>query len=290
LSNSFEVSDITIEQPTLVARKRAGRGGLELPVPEMSTAGKKTSEAKTGQTKVEKTKSAERSIHIAKIRVNQGKGEFIDESVPGGPARFEIADVNIAAENIYAPSRPGRMPLDLKLKVPAKRQGTVALNGAVDRTERSGDLHLQISSLFLPLLAPYYKDQQVTLNLADGQFTADTKVVMQQGKYKVTGYVQLSDLKVEGGQFYGISAAQLQEYLAKHPEPIKVDLAIEGDLDKPGSMRRSVMETIVKALLKQFGGARLEGAKQKLIEGDVEGAKQELKDLKRELKDLFKRK
>ncbi len=112
---------------------------------------------------------------------------------------------------------------------------------------------------------------------------------MQDGKYKIAGYVQLADLKIEGGQFYGIAAAKLQQYLKKNPEPIRVDLAIEGHLDKPGSMRRSVMESIVKSLLKRFGGARLEGAKQKLREGDVEGAKQELKSLKRELKDLFKR-
>jgi len=287
--DTFEVADINIEKPTLTARKQAGKAGLELPVPTIEKAPQTATNEKAQNSRKDTEKSPGRSIHIAKFRLKGGKGEFLDESVNGEPAHFTFTDINIAAENIYAPSRAGRMPLAISLNVPAKRPGSLSLSGNIDRTDRSGDLKLVVSALYLPLLTPYYSDPQVTLQLTDGVFSADTMVVMEKGKYKITGFVQLADIKVNGGQFYGIDAARIQEYLEKHPEPIKVDLDLQGNLDEPGSMRRSLVGTIVKALLKRIGGGKLEDAKRKLQEGDVEGAKQELKDLKRELKDLFKR-
>ena len=292
LTDTLEINDITIDEPQLVARKRPGREGLELPIPEIGGTAeeKQTTAGKEGPAaQATKTAAQQRNVHIAKVRLNRGSGEFIDESVAGAPAQFKFSDVNIAVDNIHIPSKPGMMPLDLKLKLPAKRTGSISLQGKIDRKARSGDLNLNAADLYLPMLSPYYRGKDMNLELADGRISSDTKVTMTEGKYKIKGYVQLADLKVGGGQFYGISASQFQRYLEQHPEPIKIDLELEGDLDQPGSIRRSIIETIAKALVKHVGGARLEGAKQKLQEGDIDGAKQELKDLKRELKNIFKR-
>ena len=290
LSDTFEVNDITITEPVLDVRKPAKQGGLELPVPAPATSTPaKTGTKQNDNKSVKKAEQSSRNIHIGSARMINGRVNFIDESVAGKPAIIMLNQVNFAAKDVFIPSRAGSMPLELTFMVPAKRTGSVSLKGFADRVARSGEMGLKASNIFVPLLAPYYQGPEISLELSDGRFSADVQVKMTGGKYKITGFAELADLKIERGQFHGFSAKHLKEYFEQHPEPIKVDLALEGDLDEPGSMRRSVLRTIVQALVKYLGEGRLEGAKQKLKQGDVEGAKQELKDLKRELKNLFKR-
>jgi len=288
-SNEFRINDVLIEAPSVKIEKRRG-GDVETPASAQGdSASGKTAEA--GESTSEKKKSADsRAVHIDALRLVNGRVEFIDETIGSPAARYTLGSVNVKVDDLDTAGKSGPVPFRADAAIlGASAPGKVNLTGKVDRKSNSGNAQLSLKGVYLPMLEPYYRDPAVTARLEDGLLGAELVMNVIKDQYRLSGDLEVSKLKVSPGSFYGVDGEKLQRYLEQRPEPLKIRLDLSGSLKEPGSVRNGITRAVAAALVKHVGGERLEDARQKLREGDVEGAKQELKKLKKELKEMFRR-
>lgn len=290
LSDTFEISEIRLEQPELVIRKKAS-GGLDVPIPEkQEEKKKKKKEASNKQDQDKKSTTQDTLVRVGTLLLQNGRGTFIDESVGTPAAQFELKAINASIRNLGYPTSVGATSVDFQFAIVGPKPGSVKVQGSVDQAAQTADLQLVMQGLYLPLFEPYYRHPDITVKLEDGRVAVDARLRMNQGNYQLDGTVTISHLSVgPQGRLYGVDAQKLKKYLERHPEPFALKLALSGDLNEPGGMRQQLLKSLSKSIVTQVGAMSLKGARDRLKEGDVEGAKQELKKLKRELKDLFKK-
>jgi len=276
--DTFVVKSVHIRAPYVLVERRAG-GELVLPVPAPSP-GEKPVAAGAAQ-------EPAKAVRVGKTVIEDGKGEFIDQTVGQPPARFTITGVNLSLGEVRVPQVPGAIPVSASMTVQAQRPGQVKVDGAYDPMARTGSIKLGIKDLFIPLAEPYFRGPDTTARLADGTVGLSVDAKMKgAGAIGLSGELTLADLKFAGssGKFFGVPVQVVAEYLRTHDPRLTIPFEVEGNMDRPEELRVQVVSVIVKRMLERLGQQEVKKVTDKLKEGDVEGAKAEVKNLEKSLK------
>jgi len=279
--DTFVVNSVLIKAPYVYVERRAS-GEVVFPVP--APAGSAAPADATAQKPADE--GPLHAIRVGSTVIEGGKGEFVDRSVGQPPAKFTISAVNVRLGEVNVPQKPGAIPLSASLTVDAKRPGRVNVDGAYDAGARSGDIKLKVASLFIPLAEPYLRSPDTTARLADGTISLGVDALMNGGNVKLAGDVTLADLKFDGsgGKFLGVPVKVVDEYLRTHEPRLTIPFEVEGNVDRPEELRVRVISVLAKRLLERLGQQEVQKVTDKLKQGDVEGAKAEVKNLEKSLK------
>lgn len=279
--DTFKVSLVEIEKPYVYIERRPD-GQVVLPVPQVSggAAPSKTG-AETGKPF---------AVHVGKVEIRDGVGEFVDKSVGRPYADYKIKDVNIEVENLDYPQKAAHIPVDIAMSVEGAREGRLTTEGWVDPTARSGKLDVRVKDLFIPLAEPYYRSKDTTARLSDGTLGLKLDLKMNQGKVFLPGEVSMANLKFAGdsGLLFGVPVKVIGQYFKNQKKALTIPFEVEGSIDRPDEIRVRVISVIVRHMIEKLGGQQVQEVTDKLKKGDVKGAKKQVKDIQKQLKGLFK--
>jgi hypothetical protein len=278
LTDTLQIAAVVIDKPyVFIQRKQDGE--IVLPVPQPASAGQKQ-EAAPQQPAAE---GLAKGIHVGEIRIENGSGEFVDRSVGRPPAHFKIRNVDLAIKDIEYPLKSRRIPLDLSMQIEGKREGRLNVSGWANPQAQSGDIKMKVKDLFIPHAEPYYRSKDTTARLADGLLGLNLHVKMNQGNVVLPGDVTMSDIRFQGrqGKFFGVPVGAVADFFEDNNKPITIPFEVEGHIDRPEEIRYRVISVIVEKMIAKLGAQEVEKVTDKLKQGDVEGAKEEVEKLKK---------
>ncbi len=252
-TDTLRIASIEIDAP-YVFLVRNPDGSLVLPTPESLDGTKQ--KPKTTETPAETT--ASQAILIDTLKIRRGKGDLLDRSVSGPPAKFTLTELELRADTLAVPSRDERLHFEVSMKLEGKRIGTMHAKGWYEQSSRAADVEFKLAELFLPQAEPYYRGKHTSAAISDGVLAVASTIVMKDGKYVASNVVQLSGLAfTKGGFFLGIPVGILREHLEKGGKPMVVELELEGSLDDKSKLQQKLVSEVVKVLAKELGSKAL---------------------------------
>jgi hypothetical protein len=285
-SDAFRISLIEIAKPYVFIERRSD-GEVLLPIPQ--PAGGEPEQAPSAQSPAQPP-AEPFVVKVDQIVIREGSGEFVDESVGKPFAAYKIGELNLRIADIVYPQEAGRIPVEMSLTVEGPREGKLRNSGWVDPVGREAQLHLELDQLFIPHAEPYYRSADTTARLADGTLDLRLDLKMQGDRVVLPGEVTMGNLRFAGekGKFFGVPVAAVARYFEEEHAPITIPFEVEGSVDRPDEIRVKVISIVVKRMLAKLGTREVEKVTDRLKEGDVEGAKEEVKNLEKRLKGLFR--
>ncbi len=285
-SDTFRIASVKIEKPYVyIVRRRDGEIILPIPQPAGDTA-----DEPAAQKAPVPAEEGAFAVYIGKVEIEDGSGEFVDRSVGRPYARFKIRDVDIEVNDLTYPQTSNRIPATISMVIEGPREGRFRLTGWFDPMTDSGDLDVVVKELFIPHAEPYYRSKYTTAKLSDGTLDLKLDLKMKNGVVVLPGEVTMAELKfnTDRGKFFGVPASAVGKYFTEQRKPLTIPFEVEGHIDRPDEIRVKVISVIVKRMLAKLGAQEVEAVADKLKEGDVEGAEEEAKKIKKKFKGLFK--
>jgi len=165
------------------------------------------------------------------IRLLDGKGEIVDETVPGSP-RVTLQDLELQLKDLKYPIFGGATSIDGYCVVKGQPDGQAQLTGWIDAVNQSAELHLNLASVDLKNLRPYFENRVRTIEGADGTADLELAVSMVNGTYNATGAVTLADLHLGQAPEESLKLPMLLlvQYLKFNGNRVKIPFKITGDL------------------------------------------------------------
>jgi len=265
-SDMIQIGRVHIQGPTVLIEQTAD-GKLVLPIPDIESSDSETP-----------------PIRLGMFSIDGGRGEFVDHSVN---ARFAIRDLKLELSDLAYPPVDAKIPLEFSTVVEGQREGKITIGGWVNPASNDGDIQLTVSQLFIPMATPYLRNEKTDVTLTDGTIDLKMSFKLNKGNVVVPGEVTMANLKFgSGGKFFGVPTDVVRDFFEKDSPSITIPFEVEGTVDKPDEIRVKVVQVIARRMIEKLGAEQLKPAIEKLKEGDVEGAKEEVKNLK----DKFKKK
>ncbi|NOZ11473.1 MAG: DUF748 domain-containing protein [Gammaproteobacteria bacterium] len=287
-SDTFKVSSVTIDEPYVYIEIK-GDGEVVLPIPQPTAPEAGDSQPEAEQAAAEGDAFA---IYIAKVEINDGRGDFVDKSVGRPYAQFKIKDVNIEIGDISVPPVSTKMPLDISMKLEGPREGRFELSGWYDPVTNSGDLEMELADIFLPHAEPYYRSKKTTARLSDGTLDLRIQTKIKNKDHVTNIKTTLGNIKFSSdkGKFMGAPAGAVKEYTENNKLPGFV-CSLSGNIDRIDQARVSCVRQITEQLVKAVGKSVVMKEISKKLFGNKDGDKAESKGgLEGQLKGLFNRK
>lgn len=282
-SDTFRIASVKIEKPYVyIVRRRDGEIILPIPQPASDTADEAAAK--------KAPEEGAFAVYVGEVEIEDGSGEFVDRSVGKPYARFKITDVDIEVKGLSYPQTSSRIPATISMVIEGPREGRFRLAGWFDPVTDSGDLDVAVSGLFIPHAEPYYRSKYTTAKLSDGTLDLKLGLKMKNGAVVLPGEITMAKLKfnTDRGKFFGVPASAVGKYFTEQRKPLTIPFEVEGHIDRPDEIRIKVISVIVKRMLAKLGAQEVGAVADKLKEGDVEGAEEEAKKIKRKFKGLFK--
>jgi hypothetical protein len=266
-SSKIEIGHVRIEGPTVLIEQMKN-GELVLPIPE-----------------IEESSSETPPVRLGHFLIEGGQGEFVDHAAN---ARFKIRDLKLELRDLAYPLADARLPIDFSATLEGKREGKIAIGGWVNPVSNDGDITISVTDLFVPLATPYLRSEKTNVTLTDGTVSLKMSLKMNQGRVVVPGEVTMANLKFAGGgKFFGVPTNTLKDFFETQNPSLTIPFEVEGSMDKPDEIRLKVVQVIARRMIEKLGAEQLKPAVEKLKQGDVEGAKEELNKLKKKFKLKF---
>lgn len=259
-SDTLYISSIEIDGPYVYLVRTAD--GLTLPVPQKM--------GEPAKPKKEEDASPGMGVLIEKIRLRDGKGELVDQSVTGAPAHFTLSKLEVTVTRVALPTGAENIPFELSMQLEGKRVGKLEAEGWYNPKSRSAEVELELRQLFLPHAEPYYRSRQTTAVLSDGVFELDTDIRMTNGKYVARNRLTLAELAFsKEGLFMGVPVAVFQKRLKDQGKPFEIEAELEGSLDDKSKLQQELAALVVKALVKELGQQALGDLMEGVQKGEI---------------------
>ena len=282
LSATERIESIEIEAPYVYLERRPD-GSLLLPFP--ATSQEKSS---SDPTPLKSTTS----VHVARVDLSSGRGEFLDRSVGRPYAHYRIKDVHLSLRDLTYPPSGTNVPVELSFVLEGQPEGTAQLTGWLDPAGNSADLEIEVSDFDVHHVHPYVRNLLKSAPLLDGALDTSLKVEVEKGVYSVNGDLSLLDLKIEpgAGDFLSIPLTLFSTHLQQYQNSLAIPIQIEGDLnedvDHQDQIVRAFLESVTRHLVNNT-----DLISDVLGEEGIQGLQdsfQEMKDKARDLQDLWK--
>lgn len=210
-------------------------------------------------------------ITLAPLAVSDGEIDFYDASVATPPWRIRLVGLDARFDSLAIPTLSGRTSLDVRATVdgPA-RDGTVEIDGWVDRGTREMDVTAALRGVDLMAFRPYVA-RSSKVKLAGGTFDLDLRANVEQGRLTAPGRAVLRDIAFAPGSrgsdlVLGVPRDVLLAALAQQGQ-LAFDFRLEGDVNDPRfSLNEQLAARLALGLVDAVGGLSVRG----LVKG-VEG-------------------
>ena len=283
-SDALVISGIDIDRPYVYVLRNAD-GSLTLPGLE---AGEKAG------AKGDDSGSSSMRISIHRIRIKDGKGDFVDRSVYGTPAEFSLTDLQVSVDKVVLSARDEPIPFDVSARLVGKRTGKLKAKGWYTAATKSARLDLDVDDFFLPKSEPYYRTRHTTASLSDGVLQLAANVEMKNGQYDAKVDVTFGDIAFSReGLFLGVPVVLLQRHLRDQRKPFHMQAHLNGKLGDKSKLQQQLVDAVVQALAKEIGEQALSQVAEDLKRGDLpaagESAKASAQRAGKGITDLFRR-
>lgn len=255
LTDELHISSIEIERPYVYLERRRD-GSLRMPVPDRVVGaddGSRKAEAKPAQ-KDDGAGDSTRAISIGTVEIRDGRGDLIDHSVHGAPAKFALTALQVSVEKIHLPAADAPIPFELSATLAGKRVGRITGEGWYNLKTDSAELELALGTIFLPHAEPYYRSARTTAGVSNGTLDLQTTVKMTNGKYVAQNHVQLAEVAfAREGLFLGVPVVLLANHLKDPSQPFVLDVEVQGSLDGDSRLQQQLAAAVAKELGKKYG-------------------------------------
>lgn len=292
-SDTFKISSVYIGEPYVYIEIKSD-GEVILPIPQ-PTAPEVTGTAQAeaapagGATEGEVEAFA---LYIAKVEIDNGRGDLVDKSVGRPYAQFKIKDVNIEIGDISIPSVSVEMPLAISMKLEGPREGKFELSGWYNPVTDSGDLEIELKDIFLPHAEPYYRSKKTTARLSDGTLDIRIQTRIKNKNHDTNIKTTIGNIKFanSSGKFMGVPAGAVRKYTESNKLP-GFSCNVRGNIDRVDQARISCVRQITEQMVKAVGKTVVMKEINKRLFGNKDGDEADGKGgIEGQLKGLFNRK
>ncbi|MGH7370057.1 MAG: DUF748 domain-containing protein, partial [Candidatus Methylomirabilaceae bacterium] len=182
-TGEIRLSEVELDRLTTVIHLRP-RGNVELPLPlpppDQAAGGK-------GQPT---------RVAISQVRLNDGRIDLIDHTVPGPPVRLRLEKAQGTLGEVTVPLAPGRSPLEFDAKIVGKKsEGRVQFSGWVEPITEDASVKATLRSIDMTLLSPYLLKVQEA-KVERGQFNMDLDFQVRKRRINAPGKATFVDLQL----------------------------------------------------------------------------------------------
>ncbi len=245
-TGQIRLSEVELDRSVTVVHLRP-RGHVELPLPlpppDQGAGGK-------GQPT---------HMAISQVRLNDGRIDLIDHTVPGPPVRLRLEKVQASVGELAIPLAPGRSPLEFEATIRGKRaEGRVRLSGWVEPLIQDASVKATLRSIDMTLLSPYLLQVQEA-KVERGQLNMDLDFQVRKRKINAPGTASFVDLQLGSApgalnSFMGLPRQGVLNLLKTKEGKIEIAFRVEGDLNDPQfTLQRSFVTAMTMGLAEQLG-------------------------------------
>jgi uncharacterized protein involved in outer membrane biogenesis len=245
-TGQIRLSEVELDRPATVVHLRP-RGNVELPLPlpppDQGAGGK-------GQPA---------HVAISQVRLNDGRIELIDHTVPGPPVRLRLDKVQASVGELAVPLAPGRSPLEFEATIRGKQaEGRVRLSGWVEPLTQDASVKATLRSIDMTLLSPYLLKVHEA-KVERGQLNMDLDFQVRRRRINAPGTASFVDLQLSStpgvlNSFMGLPRQGVLNLLKTKEGKIEIAFRVEGDLNDPKfTLQRSFVMAMTMGLAEQLG-------------------------------------
>jgi hypothetical protein len=271
-SGRLELAEINIDKPYLLL-EIAPDGSLVKPFP-------------AGPAPSGKTAGPSLPVTVGAVHVTAGTVDILDWHLARGNAiglsnprehynLLHLHDVAVDLGKLDIPPEDRTTPLRLALE--DQGGGTLVLDGAMAPKTLDSRFTLTVTDLDITRFRPYFL-KQGDLGVAAGTLSVRSDISIAKRHLKAPGVIVIKGLAFERsgakGLWMGIPAKALVSVMADNKDELKVDFAVNGNLDNPRfTIRQSFVEQIATALSAKIGVASVESVGKGIIGIGSKGVK-----------------
>ena len=243
LAGSLRLSSLDIHRP-LITFRRAPEGHLTF-VPFTQ----------------EKEQWGERPpLRIGTVQVSEGRMTVMDR--PETPP-FHIEGIQVSLTPLSSPVVHERTWFRIEGRVPGERPGSLLAGGWIDLSRGDGAFTLQVASLDLVPLQPYFRRRTDTA-IQRGFLDMKAEVTLEEDRIRAPGTLRLSEITLvrSSGRretFLGVPRALLGKLFQNTQGPVELNFVVEGDLRDPSfNLRDAFITRVTVALAEKMGVGTVE--------------------------------
>ncbi len=240
-----------------------------------------------------------KSLLALRIEIKNGQVEFLDKTVPGG-FTTKIDNLNLKIAKVYLPitSAKSNFNISFDLINPAGQvKGQSAAHGWINVIKKDMLAKMEIRNFDLTYFMPYYKSGFSSVE--KGVLNFHSEVSAENNDLTATCKLEVNYLSfVAGSQaastLFGLSVADLAEYLKDSQGKITMNFTLRGKMDKPQELLSQAGGVVINQTLKKLIKSQMErmlefGEKTTSNAGSTKDKTQEkLQDIKKVLEGIFK--
>jgi hypothetical protein len=252
-TQTIEIASIEVHGPS-VHLVRDGHGGLEL------LGGPARGRKRADPAEDSKGQASSRGLHIGRIEVRGGRGELVDHSVVGVPAKWKISGLDVTLRDVAAPVRPGKIAFEVATRLDAERIGTLRTRGWYDPGSDAAEVDFRLDDAFLPLLEPYLRGKHTTTPIRQGLAALEVRLRLANGEYVAPSRLELWDVGFSReGLFLGAPTSLVRKLLSDGARPLVVEVELRGKVSDPSALQRQLLAALLKEVGKEVAAGGLSG-------------------------------
>lgn len=209
----------------------------------------------------ESSDAAPRKITVESIVLDDSALDYCDASIARRPHCIALRELNGHFEALALPALDAHSALKLTGVVEGpQRKGNLSLDGNIQLASRDMALELRLDRVDLHTVEPYLIKAAET-GVRRGTLDLELHAKVANRKLNAPGQLTLSDLELSehGNSFLGLPRSLVIDALKDHDGRVRVDFALQGNLDDPKFSLNEVMSTRVAASVAQSLGISLQG-------------------------------